>query len=113
MTDYANFRQRLDAVLHTLDVNKVQDFLIAEGQWSPGTPANPEFAMWMMIAGSSTLNDLHEQAQRWLESHGHGTEAQVVLGRSQKQRNKARSRKPQTHTAKGGGESKRSRSGKK
>ncbi len=48
MTDYANFRQQLDAVLRTLDVKQVQDFLIAEGQWSPGQPANAEFAMWMM-----------------------------------------------------------------
>ena len=47
MTDYANFRQRLDAVLRTLDVKQVRDFLIAEGQWQPGQPADPEFAMWM------------------------------------------------------------------
>ena len=33
MPDYANFRQRLDAVLRTLDVKKVSDFLIAEKQW--------------------------------------------------------------------------------
>jgi hypothetical protein len=81
MTDYANFRQRLDAVLRTLDVKQVQDFLIAEGQWSPGQPASPEFAMWMMIAGSPTLRDLHEQAGRWLVSHGHEAEASVVLRR--------------------------------
>ena len=48
MTDYASFRQRLDAVLRTLDVKQVQAFLIAEGQWSPGQPADPEFAMWMV-----------------------------------------------------------------
>jgi hypothetical protein len=48
MADDANFWQRLDAVLRTLDVKQVQDFLIAEGQWSPGQPANPEFAMWMV-----------------------------------------------------------------
>jgi hypothetical protein len=47
MTDYANFRQRLDAVLRTLDVKQVQGFLIAERKWSPGQPADPEFAMWM------------------------------------------------------------------
>jgi hypothetical protein len=47
MTEYANFRQRLDSVLRTLDVKQVQEFLIAENQWQPGQPANPEFAMWM------------------------------------------------------------------
>jgi hypothetical protein len=81
MADYASFRQRLDAVLRTLDVKQVQGFLIAEGQWSPGTPADPEFAMWMMIAGSPTLRDLHEQARKWLVSHGHQADAEAVLGR--------------------------------
>ena len=47
MAEYASFRQKLDAVLRTLDVKRIQSFLIAEGQWSPGTPAEPEFAMWM------------------------------------------------------------------
>ncbi len=46
MAEYANFRQRLDTVLRTLDVKQVQDFLIAEGQWQPETPA--DFAMWMV-----------------------------------------------------------------
>ena len=36
MTDYANFRQRLDAVLRTLDVKQVSKFLIAENQWDEG-----------------------------------------------------------------------------
>jgi hypothetical protein len=81
MVDYANFRQRLDAMLRTLDVKQVQDFLIAEGQWSPGSPADPEFAMWMMIAGSKTLRDLHEQARKWLVNHGHGADAEAVLRR--------------------------------
>src|SRR5260370_38310218 len=80
MADYASFRQRLDAVLRTLDVKQVQAFLIAEGQWSPGTPADPEFAMRMMIAGRPTLRDLHEQARKWLVSHGHQADAQAVLG---------------------------------
>ena len=48
MTEYANFRQSLDAVLRTQDVKQVQDFLITERQWSPGFPADPEFAMWMV-----------------------------------------------------------------
>src|SRR5713101_886930 len=81
MPDYANFRQRLDAVLRTLDVKKVSDFLIAEKQWQAGAPADSEFAMWMMIAGSPTLRDLHEQARRWLVSHGHEADAEVGRGK--------------------------------
>ncbi len=52
MADYASFRQRLDAVLRTKDVKQVQDFLITEGQWKPGEPADPEFAMWMVAIQS-------------------------------------------------------------
>lgn len=85
MTEYANFRQRLDAVLRTLDVKQVQEFLIAEHQWQPGQPANPEFAMWMMIVGSPTLTDLHAQAREWLISHGYESEAKAVLSRGNKQ----------------------------
>ncbi len=48
MPDYTSFRQRLDAVLRTLDVKKVSDFLIAEKQWQAGQLADPEFAMWMV-----------------------------------------------------------------
>ncbi len=94
MTDYANFRQRLDAVLRTLDVKRVQDFLIGEKQWQPGQPVDPEYAMWMMIAGSQTLQDLHEQARQWLVSHGHEADANAVLrrggGSGGKQRQKGR-----------------------
>lgn len=82
MTEYTNFRQRLDAVLRTLDVKQVSDFLIAEKQWQAGQqPADPEFAMWMMIAGSPTLRDLHGQARQWLVSHGHEGDADAVLRR--------------------------------
>src|SRR5213592_440662 len=55
MADYASFRQRLDAVLRTRDVKQVQDFLIAEGQWGPGTPANAEFAMCKVVSRSSPM----------------------------------------------------------
>jgi hypothetical protein len=82
MTGYASFRQRLDAVLRTRDVQQVREFLIAEKQWSEELPADPEFAMWMMIAGSPALRDLHEQARLWLVSHGHEADAGAVLGRS-------------------------------
>ncbi len=81
MADYANFRQRLDAVLRTRDVEQVSTFLIAEKQWSPGQPADPNFAMWMMIAGSPTLRDLHEQARTWLMTHGHEEDANAFLTR--------------------------------
>jgi hypothetical protein len=46
MTEDMSFRQRLDAVLRTRDVEQVSDFLIAEGQWQPGTPVDAELAMW-------------------------------------------------------------------
>jgi len=36
MAKYVNFRHRLDAVLRTLDVKQVSDFLIAEKQWQAG-----------------------------------------------------------------------------
>ena len=85
MTDYANFRQRLDTVLRTLDVRSVQKFLIAENQWSAGQPADAEFAMWIMIAGTPTLQDLHEDAREWLLSHGHEDEACALLERGKKQ----------------------------
>jgi hypothetical protein len=85
MTDYANFRQRLDTVLRTRDVKSVQKFLIAENQWSAGQPADPEFAMWIMIAGTPTLQDLHGHAREWLLSHGHEDEARALLERGKKQ----------------------------
>jgi len=81
VTDYASFRQRLDAVLRKRDVQQVREFLIAEKQWSEELPADPEYAMWMMIAGSQTLQDLHEQARKWLVSHGHEADAEAVLKR--------------------------------
>lgn len=88
-TAVPSFRQRLDNVLRTLDVQKVSVFLIAEKQWSPGTPADPEFAMWMMIAGSPTLRDLHERAYEWLISHGHEADANVYLARDKRQGTKS------------------------
>ncbi len=100
MTEYANFRQRLDAVLRTLDVQQVVDFLITEKQWSSGRPSDPEFAMWMMIVSSPTLQDLHEGARSWLVSHGHAEEARAFLAKDrqppaskQGTRKKKRSRK--------------------
>lgn len=94
MADSASFRQELDTVLRTLNVKQVQDFLITRGQWSPGVPADPEFAMWLMIAGSATLQDLHGRAREWLVNHGHEAEAQAVLGRA-KQRDAQTAKKRQ------------------
>jgi hypothetical protein len=88
VTDFVSFREQLDAVLRTRDVQQVRNFLIAEEQWSEELPADPEFAMWMMIAGSQTLRVLHEQARRWLVSHGHEAEAEAVLGREKEARGK-------------------------
>jgi len=35
--------------------------------------------MWMMIAGSASLRDLHERARLWLVIHEHEAEANMVL----------------------------------
>ncbi len=84
MTEYVSFRQRLDAVLRTLDVKQVQEFLIAEKQWSEGQPSDPEFAMWMMIAGTPSLRHLHERAYEWLMTHNHEADAAAFLARDKK-----------------------------
>lgn len=84
MTNYAGFRQRLDAALRTLDVQRLSEFLIAEGQWQAGQPADPEFAMWTMIAGSPTLRDLHRRAIEWLSTHGYEEEARIFQVREKK-----------------------------
>jgi len=81
MADYSSFRQQLDAVLLTKDVKQVQDFLIAQNQWQVGQPSDPEFAMWMMIAGSQSLRDLHAEARKWLVRRGHEANANAVLTR--------------------------------
>lgn len=96
MPDYTDFRQRLDEVLRTLDVQQVSRFLIAEKQWQPGQPADPEYAMWMMIAGSQTLRDLHGQARQWLVAHGHEDEANAVLNR-RKDAGESRAKKGQQY----------------
>ncbi|HZR39929.1 MAG TPA: hypothetical protein VFB12_07430 [Ktedonobacteraceae bacterium] len=80
-----NFRQQLDTVLRTRDVKQVRNFLIAENQWSEDVPADPEFAMWMMIAANPTFRDLHEQAHQWLESHGHAEDVALLRKRGKQQ----------------------------
>ena len=97
MADYASFRQRLDTVLRTLDVKQVREFLIAEKQWSEDKPEDAEFAMWIMIAGSPRLRDLHERAYEWLVSRGHEEDAKRFL----KQSPKTGTSGPRQHKAKG------------
>lgn len=94
MPDSGNFRQKLDAVLRTCDVKQVRTFLIALDQWSEEVPADPERAMWMMVAGTPTLRDLHERARTWLEGHGYGEDALAILGKSNKQKSGAGGGKP-------------------
>jgi len=84
MAEQVSFRQRLDAVLRTLDAKQVQEFLIAEKQWSEGQPADIEFAMWMMVAGSPSLRNLHDRAYEWLMTHGHEEDATAFLAREKK-----------------------------
>jgi hypothetical protein len=80
-TDYKAFRQRLDATLRQKDPAALRAFLVAEGQWQPDATNDAEAAMWMMIAASSALADLHDEAQRWLLSNGHEAEANAIFGR--------------------------------
>lgn len=87
MAEHTNFRQRLDTVLRTRNAEQVQAFLIAEDQWSSDVPADPEFAMWMMIAGTPTLKDLHPVARSWLVEHGHAEEADALLRRKSERKN--------------------------
>jgi hypothetical protein len=104
MTEYSIFRQRLDVVLRTLDVRQVQAFLQAEQQWGAEAPGDPEYAMYMMIVGTSTLSDLHDQALRWLIEHGHEEEPRAVLGRQRRAGGAIRKpaqRGPQRSTGKG------------
>jgi hypothetical protein len=85
MMEQKSFRQQLDDVLRTLDVERVRRFLIDHGQWSEEVPEDAERAMWMMIAGSATLGKLHERAREWLMGHGYEGEAEAILGRGKRQ----------------------------
>lgn len=93
-TDYASFRQRLDAALRTRNVQQVRAFLIEADQWSQDQPTDPEYAMWLMIAGAPTLKDLHVEARQWLIQHGHAEAADAVSGRRQTSQGKRNARKP-------------------
>ena len=78
--DYPAFRDRLDAVLRQKDPQALRAFLVAEGQWQADATVDAEAAMWMMIAASKALRDLHEEARSWLMTQGHEVEAQAILG---------------------------------
>jgi hypothetical protein len=81
--DAREFRRRLDEVLRRRDPVALRDFLIAAGQWQEGAiPADLDRALWMMIAASAALSDLHGEAERWLLAHGFEQEARAILGRS-------------------------------
>lgn len=77
---YPEFRKQLDTILRTKNPEAVRQFLIAQGQWSKEDQPDMERAMWMMIAGSPALRELHSEAQNWLVSHGFQTEADVIGG---------------------------------
>jgi hypothetical protein len=44
--------------------------------------------MWMMIAGSATLRNLHDRAREWLISYGHEADANAVLRKEKRQEGK-------------------------
>jgi hypothetical protein len=82
MTSPKDFRRQLDDVLSRRDPEALRAFLVASGQWQEdNTPKDLQAAMWMMIAGSPALARFHDEADAWLRSHGHETEAQAILGR--------------------------------
>jgi hypothetical protein len=78
--EYQAFRARLDAILREKAPARLRDFLVAEGQWPEDVATDVEAAQWMMIATSPALADQHEEAERWLLSHGHETEARAIFG---------------------------------
>ncbi|HKB48105.1 MAG TPA: hypothetical protein VKC57_10440 [Ktedonobacterales bacterium] len=77
---YEEFRRKLDAVLRRRDAAALRQFLIDEGQWQTESTSDPERAMWMMIATSPALSDLHAQAYGWLTKHGYDEEVRALRG---------------------------------
>jgi hypothetical protein len=75
---YPEFRRKLDEVLRRRDPAALRAFLIAQGQWTQDTSTDPKRAMWMMIAASPALRELHEEAGRWLIDHGYAEEAHAL-----------------------------------
>lgn len=79
---YPEFRSQLDSVLRSKNPEAVRQFLIEQGQWDESSTGDVEHAMWMMIAGSPTLQNLHSEAQNWLRQHGYQAEAEMLRERS-------------------------------
>jgi hypothetical protein len=78
--DYSAFRTQLDAILREKSPDRLREFLVAQGQWPENAKTNVEAALWMMIATSPALADLHGEAERWLRTHGHETEVKAIFG---------------------------------
>ncbi|HLW01522.1 MAG TPA: hypothetical protein VKT82_22895 [Ktedonobacterales bacterium] len=85
---YPEFRNQLDSVLRSKNPEAVRQFLIEQGQWDKGR-ADVEHAMWMMIAGSPSLQSLHAEAQDWLMQHGYQAEAEMLRERPKASRKPA------------------------
>lgn len=79
---YDEFRDKLDAVLRQRDPAALRAFLVAEGQWDAGASTDPERALWLMVATSKALGDLHGEAFQWLTDHGYTAEVHALLGRA-------------------------------
>lgn len=79
---YGEFRAKLDAVLRQRDPAALRAFLVAEGQWEPDATTDPERALWLMIATSPALRELHAMAFQWLTGHGYTTEVNALRGRA-------------------------------
>ncbi len=75
---YPEFRKQLDTLLRTKDPQAVRQFLISQGQWSEDAQIDGERVMWMMIAGSPALQELHSEAHAWLTTHGYEAEAKAL-----------------------------------
>jgi hypothetical protein len=97
MTNYTDFRRALDVVLRQRDPQALRDFLIERGQWAPESEPDPAY-MWLMIAGSPALADLHAEAEAWLRAHGRVAQADEIAARRQGRAGQARPRnRPQPH----------------
>ena len=80
----SDFRSQLDSILRSKNPEAVRQFLVAQGQWLEDTVIDGERAMWLMIAGSPALRDLHREAHDWLIGHGAQAEAEMLLERDPK-----------------------------
>ena len=80
---FSEFRTQLDNVLRSKNPEAVRHFLVEQDQWDEDFPGDVEHAMWMMIAGSPTLKDLHDEALAWLTQHNYQAEAEMLRERGQ------------------------------